>query len=337
MTKKTISGKPENHHSPVKYRTVCAIAALVLLLDAIGVSYGFLTINNSHWNELVTIFFTYPVTIFLLQILPKFGLYQGEASRKLLVRTKKLCHTLSFLSMFSISIAVLSYLAVMVDLPLIDPALSRADAFFGFYWPSIFNTINNNRIIASVLYIAYQSIFAQALLAILFIIFFEQKTDIIDFIFIFVVSAFIVLVFSVLFPAEGAFYYYHKVDAPGAFMVSDLPLLRAGLLKNIDIFHLQGLISFPSFHACMAIMFSYALRRNVVIFSFSIPLNILVFISAIYWGGHYLSDLLAAASLMLFLIVSNKFFHAETRSDFKLAPEQCTEKRYAPAPQPEPP
>src|SRR6185437_16168750 len=65
---------------------------------------------------------------------------------------------------------------------------------------------------------------------------------------------------SIPVPAFGTYYEYGLSPDPsifkaGAFLVSlhDVPLLRDGTLRTLDIGHLAGIITFPSFHAAAAI------------------------------------------------------------------------------------
>ena len=41
--------------------------------------------------------------------------------------------------------------------------------------------------------------------------------------------------------------------------LQDAPLLRDGTLRTLDLFHLNGVLTFPSFHAASAILYGWAL------------------------------------------------------------------------------
>jgi membrane-associated phospholipid phosphatase len=81
-------------------------------------------------------------------------------------------------------------------------------------------------------------------------------------------------------------------------------LLRDGALKVIDITAAQGLVSMPSFHTTLAVLFMYSLRQYRILFRAGIALNAVMILSTPTQGGHYLADVFAGLLLAAATIVA---------------------------------
>ena len=79
--------------------------------------------------------------------------------------------------------------------------------------------------------------------------------------------------------------------------------LRERTLNTIDFDALNGIISFPSLHAAVAILVSYTLRWNKALFPFVLILDGLMLISAVPCGNHYLADVLGGVGVAVFAII----------------------------------
>jgi membrane-associated phospholipid phosphatase len=80
--------------------------------------------------------------------------------------------------------------------------------------------------------------------------------------------------------------------------------LRNGTLRHLELFHLAGVVSFPSFHAASAVLYMWALWPVRGFASLSIAMNTLMIVATPVVGAHYIIDviggiLLAAGSIML--------------------------------------
>jgi membrane-associated phospholipid phosphatase len=78
--------------------------------------------------------------------------------------------------------------------------------------------------------------------------------------------------------------------------LDDLVGLRHGSLPSLDIMLLKGVIAFPSFHAVLAILFTYA-HRDSPIFLPVAAFNALMLLSIPSEGGHYLVDVLGGIAV----------------------------------------
>ena len=71
-------------------------------------------------------------------------------------------------------------------------------------------------------------------------------------------------------------------------------------------FTFQGLVTFPSFHSALALLFIYAsmpIRWLVII---AIPLNMLMVLATPVDGGHYLMDVLAGIMIALVAVYATE-------------------------------
>ncbi|MDH6153581.1 membrane-associated phospholipid phosphatase [Paraburkholderia sp. WSM4179] len=68
----------------------------------------------------------------------------------------------------------------------------------------------------------------------------------------------------------------------------------------------QGMVSMPSFHTTLAIVFIYALRRAPQLLLFAIPLNVTMILATPTQGGHYLADAFAGLLLSALTIAALK-------------------------------
>ncbi len=78
--------------------------------------------------------------------------------------------------------------------------------------------------------------------------------------------------------------------------------IRAGLWTTLDFNKVDGIVTFPSFHAALAVVFPFAVRRVRWALTIMAPLNALMLLSTPTVGGHYLADTVAGVLLALISI-----------------------------------
>jgi membrane-associated phospholipid phosphatase len=93
--------------------------------------------------------------------------------------------------------------------------------------------------------------------------------------------------------------------------VEDLVGLRHGSLPSLDMMLLKGVIAFPSFHAVLAILFTYAHRGSRVFVPVAV-FNGLMLLSIPSEGGHYLVDVLGGIAVGLLAILMTRALPART-------------------------
>ncbi|MGN7997622.1 phosphatase PAP2 family protein [Sphingomonas sp. 22176] len=104
-----------------------------------------------------------------------------------------------------------------------------------------------------------------------------------------------------LMPAAAAFDFYGYAPVPenARHYGRLISALHAHQIHAIDLADLGGIISFPSFHASMAVLFAWALWPFRLLRIVSLPLNLLMWSAAIPIGGHYVVDVLGGSLIAL--------------------------------------
>ncbi|MBX9791035.1 MAG: phosphatase PAP2 family protein [Pirellulales bacterium] len=207
--------------------------------------------------------------------------------------------------------AVLSYLAPSIVFPLIDDKLVGFDAWLGFDWRQYSAWLSSEPQIAHLLSNVYRFAINQILVVLPILCLLRALARVQHFVGGFLVSAVLTIVVATLWPAFGAYSYFNvdlgqmaKSHPPAGFAhLEVLGSIRDGTLRLIDG-NMEGLVTFPSFHASVAILLAYAAWPLRQLRPFTFVINGLMVVSAIGEGGHYLADLIAgvavaAASLVL--------------------------------------
>jgi len=181
-------------------------------------------------------------------------------------------------------LATSSYVvAALTPFPLFDGALSAADHALGFDWSAWTAAIERHPAVQHVLDASYNAMLPELVGAVLYLGFCREARSLLTSL---IVAGLITVCVSGLVPAIG--------NLPNAPHVPALLALRAG--KVLDGFP-QGLVSFPSYHAAVAILLTIALRRHAWLFRVACVINGLMVISTLSTGGHYLVDVLAGAGV----------------------------------------
>ena len=83
----------------------------------------------------------------------------------------------------------------------------------------------------------------------------------------------------------------------------DAPLVRAGLLRKLNLPQLVGVVTFPSFHAAAAVLYMWSFWPLRWLRLAAIPWNVLMIVATPLGGGHYLVDILAGVAVSTVAIV----------------------------------
>jgi membrane-associated phospholipid phosphatase len=205
---------------------------------------------------------------------------------------------------FVSSTCTLSYLCVSTNAPLVDNSLVRFDRALGFDWPVLYRWVQSHPHVQRILALAYESGRWQLLAIPLILGVSGRRADLSDFFFLLVLSSILLLIISTPFPATSAFVHFKIADPNAVSSVSDFAVLRDGTMRTFDLTKTQGLVSMPSFHTALAILFTYALRRVRLLFWVAVALNATMIVSTPTQGGHYLADVMAGLLLSALTIQS---------------------------------
>jgi membrane-associated phospholipid phosphatase len=99
---------------------------------------------------------------------------------------------------------------------------------------------------------------------------------------------------AALFPALGPF----KAFGVKAEFLPVMEQLRGANL-HFALSNLTGVVSFPSFHTTMAVLYMYGFRRTGAIGWMIAVLNVVMIAAIPFFGGHYLVDMFAGGAVAL--------------------------------------
>ena len=212
------------------------------------------------------------------------------------------------LSLISFSALIFTYLAASSLNPFYDTYLLNIDKLIGFNWLAYARYVNENPNIHNFLYFSY-GLREQLIIAVFIFALSNNKKQIHSFILVFSLSLTAVTIVSCLYPALGEVY-SNKVKP------TDFPLinLQDGFIHiehvynmrnggDIDLDIATGIITFPSFHTCLAIMFIWFFRIVPYFRWFSLITNTAMLFATPIFGGHYIADMIAGALITIPLIV----------------------------------
>ncbi len=206
---------------------------------------------------------------------------------------------------FSWAMAVLNYLAVSFDRPLIDETLLAWDRALGIDWPKLFVFLKTMPVLSPLLTAAYASSLLQVAIVVPVLALLGRVERLDRFFLAFILAAAVTIGFWAAFPSFGAATHLFSTgavfDLPGAVVdrayVKTLLALKAGQLPHIVLAEMKGLIAFPSFHTVMAVLTVYAASAVPRALWPVVAWNGLVLLSVPVDGGHHVVDI--AAGLVL--------------------------------------
>jgi len=191
----------------------------------------------------------------------------------------------------------LIYLGATLNLPLMDPALLRLDQLLGFDWTAFNSWVAEHQPLPEVFRFAYVTMLWQPFI-IMFLVSASGAGDAnSELIWIFLVSMVMCAAISATMPALG----YDGVIGPAH--IEALKEIRAGLWTTLDLNKIDGIVTFPSYHAALAVVMPYVIRRIRWAFWMAAALNALMLLSTLTVGGHYLADTVAGVLLALISIM----------------------------------
>jgi membrane-associated phospholipid phosphatase len=200
----------------------------------------------------------------------------------------------------------LTYLAATSGYPLVDSALTRLDAtLFGFKWDVEANWVANHPTLDWLLQRAYFSLYYQGALVFLVGSVSRPGDRNGEIIWQFCISLVLTCSIFVFTPA------FSHVAHAGTGWLKTLMMIRNGEWTAFDFSHVEGIISFPSFHTTLAILLVYAVRHRRWLLAVFVPLNMLLIVATLSVGGHYLVDLPAGAAVAVVTIAATRLLRRQ--------------------------
>jgi membrane-associated phospholipid phosphatase len=214
---------------------------------------------------------------------------------------------LALWTLFTTSGCVLTYLCATCALPFQDAFLANIDRAIGFEWLQLRKIVIESPLLYWILFVTYASLFWQIVLSILYFPANEKTERGRELLILAVLTMIPTAVISALFPALGPL-----TDGPH---VAHMLSLRAEGPWEFSLLSMEGIITMPSYHTVLAVLFTYAYRGAGMIGWSIAGLNLVMLLSIPPIGGHYLSDMIAGGVIAVLCILGLRWWSS------KAAPE----------------
>lgn len=199
---------------------------------------------------------------------------------------------------------MLTYAASAVPLPYRDAELHAIDRWLGFDRDAYIAFLRRNEGLRDVLTFSYCTLMLQNFLVLLVTIVARRIDRLQAYIIAFAIAVTATAMIGSVIPAANTMIYLDKVpthlstlpDGVHSYFPT-LEGLRNGTLRIIDFGHLEGLISFPSFHTANAILFVWALWPMRILRAILVPLNLLLIAATPLCGAHYVTDIVGGVAV----------------------------------------
>ena len=207
--------------------------------------------------------------------------------------------------------APLSYLAAAANLPLQDHLFDAADKAFGLDWRALLNWMNATPMVYATLRPIYSSLTLQMTTAVLALAFSGRLLRLRIYVLSFILAALVTIAISALLPAAGAWPFYRLMATDSPHLIpavsTSWPVfygLRDGSIRELTAIGSEGIISFPSLHAALAVIVTVALWPIPVLRWAILALNLAMLAATPIDGSHYFSDVFAGIVIALLCFVA---------------------------------
>jgi hypothetical protein len=210
---------------------------------------------------------------------------------------------------------IFTYLAASASRPLVDGYLNSFDHYLGFDWIGWSSAVHRYMLLSVVLRAAYDSLGPQIVVSIIILSFGPGPDRNAELLLGAILSLTLTAAISAVWPALGPWTPFNDQYASSDDLLNarDVLTMRAGGSPSFALARLRGIVTFPSYHTVLAILFAYA-HRGRWSFPVFLVINWLMIASIPSEGGHYLSDVLAGVGLAVVAIASARVI---LRRDFR--------------------
>ncbi len=219
----------------------------------------------------------------------------------------------------SVAVLLASYLAISLDLPLVDSLLADADLRLGFRTSDIVSLVNTMPALSSILMYAYSSFSVQLLVLPILLVMSGVPSSAYLLVLCYGFVGLSACCISVWFPAVGAHVTYDLASQHlpsvnlhyGYAFLEEFYAVRTQTEFALSLARVQGILTFPSVHAAVAVLCAVAAFRQRLLRYPVLILNFLMLASTVTHGGHYVVDVVAGVALAAFaLFLASKIARA---------------------------
>lgn len=220
---------------------------------------------------------------------------------------------------FNLCLAVLTYAGTPLNAPLADQWLIQCDRSLGIHLPDVVQWARARPWVQSLNQV-YYSVLPSTLLALVLLGLDSDVRRMREFVLHFMLAGLLTTVIYFFVPAVcpvGAFGY--EPTAHQQHFLDHFHALRSGQHTVVSMSDLDGLITFPSFHTCWALLLAWNFRHYRWIRFPMLVLNILVAISTVTTGWHYATDVVGGAGITFLAIgittLLSKWLNSDVRPE----------------------
>ncbi|MET3828008.1 membrane-associated phospholipid phosphatase [Sphingomonas sp. PvP055] len=230
-------------------------------------------------------------------------LYAGYAIGSRTGRARLANGAIAFLQMtlFTAIGVVLSYALAAHAAPLWDDVFAAADRRLGFDWHAIFAVADRSPALLWIGGVAYHSLTLQMIVCIVALAATDRIGTLRTTVAAAILTGFATILISAFMPALGNVFdpaAYHLLWPSVAWIEQDMLLgLRDGSWRTVDLTQLMGIVSFPSYHATLAVILAWAQRdlRGWRVAA-TVWAGVTILATPLF-GGHYGVDVLAGLAM----------------------------------------
>ncbi|MEJ2624671.1 MAG: phosphatase PAP2 family protein [Pseudolabrys sp.] len=207
---------------------------------------------------------------------------------------------------------LLTYAATAADLPYRDASLLAADRALGFDYQAYLTFFDAQPELRSLIGAAYLMLLPQFLAIPLVLLVARREARLQIWLLAVAVALILTSAIYLFVPSVTAFVYIEfggpaHIPAHYYTPVPTIEALRAGVMHTVRLNHLEGLVTFPSFHTAGALLFVWALWPLRRLRWLAVALNAALISATPNIGGHYAVDVIAGAAVMLLSVATAKW------------------------------
>jgi membrane-associated phospholipid phosphatase len=200
--------------------------------------------------------------------------------------------------------APLSYIAASAALPLWDETFLAWDSRLGLDWMALLAAMNNHPAFHWVLAAAYLSFGVQSVVVALALAGTGRILRLRVYMLSFILAVLVTIAVSTVMPAQGVWGYmglsaenYAMPPVTRELHLAIFHGLREGTFRDLVAQGAQGIITFPSLHTAVAILFAIAMWPVKYLRWVAMLVNVTMTAATPVDGGHYFTDVIAGAAL----------------------------------------
>lgn len=205
------------------------------------------------------------------------------------------------MTLFTLLGVILSYVIAARAGALWDAELAAWDGALGFDWPALRAVVDRQPALVWLLGIAYHSLIPQMIVVIVALGKLTRYDVLRVTLRAAILSGFVTILLSGLLPARGNLFdadAYRHLWAPIAWHHADVIAgLRDGTLRVLDLRDMMGIVTFPSYHATLAVIFIWAFQHILRLRWAGTLWASLTILATPLAGGHYAVDVIAGILL----------------------------------------